>query len=237
MKRSVLFDTETTGLDPATGDRVIEIAALELIDDLPTGQHFHVLIDPERDIPAEATRVHGFSIEDLAGKPKFADVAKGFLDFVGESELIAHNARFDFNFINHELGWAKMPGLPLTRMVDTLEIAKARFPGLPNSLDALCRRFSIDLSARTTHNALLDCRLLAEVYLELMGGRQRGLGFAGGGDGQSAAVRYAPVGARTARRVVATEAERAAHKAFLGKVTDPIWNAPDDDEAAPPVTN
>jgi len=228
MKRSILFDTETTGLDPATGDRIIEIAALELIDDLPTGQHYHVLIDPERDIPAEASRVHGMTNEDLVGKPKFAEVAEGFLAFIGESELIAHNARFDFGFINHELGRCRKPGVPLTRMVDTLEIAKARFPGLPNSLDALCRRFSIDLSERTTHNALLDCRLLAEVYLELMGGRQRGLGFAGGEDGQSFAVRYAPVGPRTPRRVVATEAELAAHAAFLKKVTDPIWTASDE---------
>ncbi|GBQ62978.1 DNA polymerase III subunit epsilon [Ameyamaea chiangmaiensis NBRC 103196] len=231
MKRSILFDTETTGLDPATGDRVIEIAALELISDLPTGRTFHVLIDPERDIPPEASRIHGFTLDDLIGKPKFAEVADDFMAFIGDSELIAHNAAFDFGFINHELGRCGRPGVSTTRMVDTLAIAKERFPGLPNSLDALCRRFGIDLSERTTHNALLDCRLLAEVYLELMGGRQRGLGLADEGDSGMLAVRYPPVAHRTPRHVVPTRTELAAHAAFVGRLTDSVWTRTDDTPA------
>ncbi|AQS87001.1 DNA polymerase III subunit epsilon [Neoasaia chiangmaiensis NBRC 101099] len=223
MKRSILFDTETTGLDPATGDRVIEVAAIELIDDLPTETTFHVMIDPERDIPAEATRVHGFTIEDLQGKPKFAEIADDFLTFIGEDEMIAHNARFDFNFVNAELRACGKPELAMSRMVDTLEMAKKRFPGLPNSLDALCRRYSIDLSARTTHNALLDCKLLAEVYVELMGGRQRGLGLTHqGGKGMTAVYERNP---DRRPRVMAppSEAEVAAHTAFVESLKEPIW--------------
>ncbi|MCQ8277171.1 DNA polymerase III subunit epsilon [Acetobacteraceae bacterium KSS8] len=221
MKRAVLFDTETTGFDPETGDRVIEIAALELIGDLPTGRHYHVLIDPERDVPEEASRVHGYTRADLDGKPKFADVVEEFLDFLGDDPLIAHNAPFDFRFIDAELGRVRRPPLAADRMIDTLEIARARFPGLPNSLDALCRRFSIDLSERTTHNALLDCRLLAEVYVELTGGRQRGLELAmeeGGG----AAV-YTLSGTRQPRFVQPTEDELAAHAAFVAKLKEPVW--------------
>ncbi|WP_029605401.1 DNA polymerase III subunit epsilon [Kozakia baliensis] len=223
MKRSILFDTETTGLDPATGDRVIEIAALELIDDLPTGNNYHVLIDPERDVPAEATRVHGFSREDLLGKPKFAEIAGEFLAFVGEDDLIAHNARFDFGFLNAELAKCGRPALDLARMVDTLEMAKKRYPGLPNSLDALCRRHDIDLSERTTHNALLDCKLLAEVYLELMGGRQRGLGLAMLNQHGGAVVYQ-----RNAQRVPRPMSppppeEKAAHDAFIAELKEPIW--------------
>ncbi|MCQ8241234.1 DNA polymerase III subunit epsilon [Rhizosaccharibacter radicis] len=224
MARSILFDTETTGLDPATGDRVIEIAAIELMSDLPTGRTFHVLIDPERDVPEEASRVHGFTRADLAGKPLFADVAADFLSFIGDAPLIAHNARFDFGFLDTELKRAALPALDRKRMVDTLEIAKERFPGLPNSLDALCRRFSIDLSERTTHNALLDCRLLAQVYLELMGGRQRGLELAAE-QGALAAVSYTLDRTRTPRPVVPTQAELAAHAAFLQRLKEPIWLA------------
>lgn len=223
MKRSILFDTETTGLDPATGDRVIEVAALELVDDLPTGEFYHVLIDPERDIPEEASRIHGIKREDLIGKPKFAAVADGFLAFVGEDPLIAHNARFDFNFMNAELKACQRPILSSTRMVDTLEMAKKRFPGLPNSLDALCRRFDIDLSARTTHNALLDCKLLAEVYLELMGGRQRGLGLVDQRGGSGSAV-YQRDPARKPRVMAPPSPEElAAHEVFVGGLKDPIW--------------
>ncbi len=221
MKRAVLFDTETTGFDPATGDRVIEIAALELIGDLPTGRHYHVLIDPERDVPEEASKVHGYTRADLEGKPKFEAVAAEFLDFIGDDPLIAHNAPFDFRFIDAELKRLQRPALAPERMIDTLEIARARFPGLPNSLDALCRRFAIDLSERTTHNALLDCRLLAEVYVELTGGRQRGLELAmeeGGG----AAV-YTLSGTRQPRFVQPTDDELAAHAAFVAKLKDPVW--------------
>ncbi|MBB2197884.1 MAG: DNA polymerase III subunit epsilon [Gluconacetobacter sp.] len=225
MKRTILFDTETTGLDPKKGDRVIEIAALELIDDLPTGQNFHVLIHPERDIPEEATKVHGFRLADLEGKPRFHEIADAFLAFIGPDAMIAHNARFDFGFLNAELERAGRPVLSLDRMVDTLDIARERYPGLPNSLDALCRRFEIDLSARTTHNALLDCRLLAEVYLELMGGRQRGLGLMmEDGAGGPVAHSYARVTNRTPRPIVPTPEELAAHSRFLEKVKEPIWS-------------
>ncbi|MBO1323836.1 DNA polymerase III subunit epsilon [Acetobacter sp. TBRC 12305] len=224
MKRSILFDTETTGLDPATGDRVIEIAALELVGDLPTGRHFHVLIDPERDVPEEASRVHGFTLADLQGKPKFAEVAADFLEFVGTDPLIAHNARFDFGFMNAELARAGYPTLDMSRMVDTLDMARERFAGMPNSLDALCRRFGIDLSARTTHNALLDCKLLAEVYIELMGGRQHGLGLVAEG-GQAPTVIYDAPLERRMIRIRPTEHELAQHTAFVEKLKDPLWNA------------
>jgi DNA polymerase-3 subunit epsilon len=160
MSRAVLFDTETTGLDPATGDRIIEIAALELMNDLPTGRHFHTLIHPERDIPEDAIRVHGITLARLADAPRFAEIVEQVVEFLGDGQLIAHNAPFDFAFLNAEFALCGLPPLDPARMVDTLALAKARFPGLPNSLDALCRRFNIDLSERTTHNALLDCRLL-----------------------------------------------------------------------------
>ncbi len=222
MIRSVLFDTETTGLDPLNGDRVIEVAALELINDLPTGKHFHVLIDPQRDIPPEASRVHGFTSADLTGKPLFEAVAGPLAEFLGDSKLIAHNAPFDFGFLDMEFGRLGMPSLSRERMIDSLALAKTRFPGMPNSLDALCRRFSIDLSARTTHNALLDCKLLAEVYVELTGGRQRGLSLAAV-DGRAPVAVYLHTGPRTPRLIEPTEAELAAHAAFLSRIKEPIW--------------
>ena len=223
LKRSIVFDTETTGVDPLSGDRVIEIACLELDNDLPTGRHFHALIDPERDIPMEATRVHGFSWSDLKGKPKFIEVADAFMEFIGPSDpLVAHNAPFDFGFIDAELARANLPGLDWSRMIDTYAMARSRFPGMPNSLDALCRRFDIDLSERTTHNAVLDCKLLAEVYVELTGGRQRGLGL----DAESVTARvvdYAPRGPRTPRPMSLSDEEAAAHAAFVGRLKDPLW--------------
>ena len=222
MSRAILFDTETTGLDPATGDRVIEIAALELIDDLPTGQNYHVLIDPERDIPEEAARVHGYTRADLMGKPRFAEIVDRFLGFIGADPLIAHNARFDFGFIDAELRRLDLPPLEPARMIDTLEMARTRFPGLPNSLDSLCRRYAIDLSERTTHNALLDCRLLAQVYLELIGGRQRGLELAVQA-AASARISYTARTARAPRPIVPDDAALAAHAAFVATLKDPIW--------------
>ncbi len=225
MTRAVLFDTETTGLEWVQGHRVIEVAALELVNDLPTGRHFHALIDPERDIPEEVIRVHGITAQHVAGKPRFAALADDLLGFFGEGALIAHNAPFDFGFLNAELVRIGRPALPLTRMIDTLALAKARFPGMPNSLDALCRRFAIDLSARTTHNALLDCRLLAEVYVELTGGRQRGLSLAAAKTPAAVAV-YAHTGPRTPRPIIPSEAELAAHAALLGRLKDPVWLAP-----------
>ncbi len=224
MIRSVLFDTETTGLDPLTGDRMIEVAALELLNDLPTGAYFHALVDPQRDIPADATRVHGITAAQLAGKPLFGDIADALLAFFGDGKLIAHNAPFDFGFINAELARVNRPSLDKARMVDTLVMAKQRFPGMPASLDALCRRFSIDLSARTSHNALLDCKLLAEVYIELTGGRQRGLSLASN-KGPTAITVYTHTGERTPRLIQPSDAELAAHDAFVGKLKEPLWRA------------
>ena len=225
MDRSVLIDTETTGLDPMAGDRVIEIAALELVNDLPTGRHFHALIHPERPISEEVTRIHGLTLEALEGKPTFAEIADDLLEFLGDGKLVAHNAPFDFSFLNAEFSRLGHPALDGERMVDTLLLAKARYPGLPNSLDALCRRFGIDLSERTTHNALLDCKLLAEVYVELTGGRQRGLSLAAEGQAEMPVVAYAAAGARTPRPIVPTETELAAHAAFVARLKGSLWNA------------
>ncbi|MBM3098415.1 MULTISPECIES: DNA polymerase III subunit epsilon [Gluconobacter] len=225
MKRSILFDTETTGFDPDQGDRIIEIAAIELIDDLPTTNYYHVMVHPERDIPAEATKVHGFRIEDLEGAPKFPEIADGFLEFIGDAPMIAHNARFDFKFVNAEL--QKCGRAPLdyaSRAIDTVEMARKKYPGMPASLDALCRRFNIDLSQRGTHNALLDCKLLAEVYVELMGGRQRGLGLAGPSRSRSIAEAGDMLANRTPRKMALPNAEElAAHTAFVDGLKDPVW--------------
>ena len=226
MSRSVLFDTETTGLDPMSGDRVIEIACLELVRELPTGRHFHALIHPDRDIPEETIRIHGIRLEHLLGRPRFHEIAEEMLDFLGDGPLIAHNAPFDFGFVNAELSRVDRQPLRHTRMIDTLALAKARFPGMPNSLDALCRRFGIDTSERTTHNALLDCRLLAEVYVELTGGRQRGLSLATGGAGRGPAVSYQVDAARVPRLIVPDDADLVAHAAFVQRLKDPVWTAP-----------
>jgi len=221
MSRSVLFDTETTGLDPLTGDRVIEIAAIELINDLPTDKKFYALLDPERDIPSDSTRVHGITSLHVEGKPKFADIADDMLAFFADAKLVAHNAPFDFAFLDAELARLKKPALGMERMIDTLALAKARFPGMPNSLDALCRRFEIDLSARTTHNALLDCKLLADVYVELTGGRQRGLILETAQD--LAFAQYERAESRAPRPIIVSEEALAAHAAFVTKLKDPIW--------------
>ena len=224
--RSVLFDTETTGLDPLTGDRVIEVAAIELINELPTRNTFHRLIHPQRDIPPEATRVHGITIDQLANAPKFEAIADDLLAFFGDGQLVAHNAPFDFGFLDAEFARCGRPKLARARMIDTLALAKTRFPGMPNSLDALCRRFGIDLSERSTHNALLDCRLLAEVYVELTGGRQRALLVGDTTEEQAAmpVVEYEAVTSRTPRPIVPSEDEMAAHEAFVAKkIKDAIW--------------
>lgn len=220
--RSVLFDTETTGLNPLTGDRLIEIAGLELINDLPTGVHFHRFVDPERDIPDEATRIHGIAREFLAGKPKFAEIAAELLEFLGDGKLVAHNAAFDFGFLDAEFALLGIPRLERSRMVDTLALAKERFPGMPNSLDALCRRFGIDLSERTTHNALLDCKLLAEVYIELTGGRQRGLTLTLENATMPVTV-YRANGVRQPRFIHPTASELQVHASFINGLKDPLW--------------
>jgi DNA polymerase III subunit epsilon len=229
MTRQIVLDTETTGLDPATGDRVIEIAAIELANLVPTGREWHTLLDPERDVPEESTRVHGFTAEMLRGKPKFAEKAEEMLLFLGDAPIIAHNAPFDFGFLDAELRRAGRRRLDRARMVDSLAIAKKRFLGMPNSLDALCRRLGVDNSMRTSHNALLDVRLLAQVYLELMGGRQPGFVLATGIVAPAAAA-LGGVGAtrreRTPRPIVPGDAALAAHAAFLAKLKDPLWLKP-----------
>ena len=173
--REIVLDTETTGFDPETGDRIVEIGAVELERHMPTGRTYHQYINPERSMPKEAFEVHGLGDDFLRDKPKFGEIGQDFLDFVGDAKLVIHNAAFDMKFLNAELGWMGLPLLPYNQAIDTLDIAKRRFPGSPVSLDALCRRFAIDNSARTLHGALLDSEILAEVYLELIGGRQPGL--------------------------------------------------------------
>ncbi|WP_158801998.1 MULTISPECIES: DNA polymerase III subunit epsilon [unclassified Acidisoma] len=225
MTRSVLFDTETTGLEHGDGHRIIEIAALELFNELPTGRQFHHLIHPERDVPEDSTRIHGITLLHLKEKPIFRIIAEELIAFFGADEmLVAHNAPFDFGFVNAELKRLGMPHLPPHRMVDTLALAKTRFPGMPNSLDALCRRYGIDLSERTSHNALLDCRLLAEVYIELTGGRQRGLSLAVEAAAASVA-RYEMRADRAVRPILVSEEEEARHAAFVAQIKNPIWQA------------
>ena len=170
--REIVWDTETTGFDPIAGDRIVEIGAVELNQHLPTGKVFHQYINPERDMPPGAYEVHGLSIDFLKDFPVFSDIAKDFIDFIGDATLIAHNAKFDMKFINSELKNANLQEVPLNQSLDTLEIARKKFPGAQNSLDALCRRFNIDNSGRQKHGALLDSEILSEVYLELVGGRQ-----------------------------------------------------------------
>jgi DNA polymerase-3 subunit epsilon len=232
MTRQIVLDTETTGLDPATGDRVIEIAAIELSNLMPTGRAFHVLLDPERDVPEESTRVHGFTAEMLRGKPRFAEEAEAFLAFLGDAPVIAHNAAFDFGFLDAELARAGRARLDRARMVDSLAIAKKRFPGMPNSLDALCRRLGVDNSMRTSHNALLDVRLLAQVYLELMGGRQPGLVLATAVAAPAASGLGGGTRQRVPRPILPGEAALAAHAAFLAKLKDALWLKPPFLEAA-----
>lgn len=225
MTRAVLFDTETTGLEPELGHRVIEIAAIELFNGLPTGCQFHTLLDPGRDVPEDATRVHGLTEADLRGKPRFEVIAAELSAFLGDSKLIAHNAPFDYAFLNAEFARIGHDRLQDARMIDTLVLAKTRFPGLPNSLDALCRRFGIDLSARTTHNALLDCRLLAQVYIELTGGRQHGLALVHDRVATQVTV-YTSFGSRTPLRIIPSDPELAAHSAMIAGISGPLWLIP-----------
>ena len=225
--REIVLDTETTGFDPHAGDRIVEIGAVELNNHMPTGRTFHEYINPERDMPPEAFAVHGLGNEFLADKPVFAKIADAFAAFVGDAPLVIHNATFDMTFLNAELGWAGKAQLPLTQAVDTLEIARRKFPGAQNSLDALCRRFEIDNSAREKHGALLDSELLAEVYLELMGGRQPGLVLAGP-QGASSERRGADKQAVEQRAKhlpsLLTPEETSAHEAFISELGDnPVW--------------
>jgi DNA polymerase-3 subunit epsilon len=224
MTRAVLFDTETTGFYPEEGDRVIEIAAIELSNDLPTGETFYALLDPERDIPTDSTRIHGITSAHVYGKPKFADIADDMLKFFGDSPLIAHNAPFDFGFLDAELARLQKPKLARDKMIDTLAIAKQIFPGMPNSLDALCTRYNIDRSERTTHNALLDCKLLADVYVELTGGRQRGLVL--DEDQHFVFAKYEKPPNYEPIRIKLSPEQLAAHAAFITRLKDAIWAQP-----------
>ena len=220
--REIVLDTETTGLNPAAGDRLVEIACLELVNRVPTGNWFQKYINPERDMPEEAFKIHGLSQAFLAGHPVFAAVAEEFLGFIGQSPLVIHNAEFDLRFINAELGLAGRRPLESGRAVDTLAIARRRFPGAQVNLDALCRRFAIDNSARSLHGALLDCELLAEVYLELSGGRQQGLDLAQDRRSDSHSAQRTRQ-RRDPRPHEPTAEERAAHGALMAKLEDPIW--------------
>jgi DNA polymerase-3 subunit epsilon len=226
MLREVILDTETTGLDPATGDRVVEIGAIELLNHLPTGRTFHVYVNPERDMPKEAEAVHGLSAAFLRDKPVFAGIAQDFLDFIGDATLIIHNASFDVAFLNAELAFLRLPALMPERVVDTLHIARQKHPGSANSLDALCRRYGIDNSRRTKHGALLDSELLAEVYLELIGGRQTTLVLEASRVKKTTMVVSAPIDQQRPSPLPPrlTAAEREAHAAFvIGLGENALW--------------
>lgn len=216
--REIVLDTETTGLDPKGGHRIVEIACLELLHHIPTGRSFHRYLDPERDMPEDARAIHGLDTEFLAGQPLFSAIVEELLAFIGPDPLVIHNAEFDLAFLNAELTRLGRPPIGVA-YVDTLALARRRFPGAPASLDALCRRFALDLSEREKHGAEIDCRLLAAVYVELLGGRQPGLDFAL----PEAAAVAASRERRAPRPHAPTAAERAAHEEMLAFLTAPLW--------------
>jgi DNA polymerase-3 subunit epsilon len=227
--REIVFDTETTGFEPSEGHRIVEIGCVELLDHIPTGRSFQAYLHPERPVPIESQRVHGLSDEFLADKPKFAEIAEEFLAFIGDAPLVIHNASFDLKFINSELHRVGKPPLPASRAIDTIDMAKSKIPGARYSLDELCKRFGIDLSVRTKHGALLDAELTAQVYLELIGGRQRKLSL-GPAESAAAAILTEAAAARQRPeplppRISAAETE--AHAAFVAKELgkDAIWIA------------
>jgi DNA polymerase III subunit epsilon len=222
--REIILDTETTGLDPDKGDRVLEIACVEILNDAPTGKTYHVLINPERDVPDEAARVHGHTTQMLKDKPVFAAIAKDFVNFIREDRLVIHNAEFDVRFLNVEFKRLGIAPLAKERVVDTLAMARKKHPGASNSLDALCDRYRIDRSRRVFHGALLDCELLVEVYIELSGGRQKSLGLAAptrSAVGRASTSRRAARPAPLAPRL--TEAELAAHAVHMEKYGDAAY--------------
>ena len=226
MVREIILDTETTGLDPANGDRIVEIGAIELLNHLPTGRTFHVYINPERDMPREAEAVHGLSSKFLSDKPVFSAIAQDFLEFIGDAMLIIHNASFDVAFLNAELAFLGLPSLLPERVVDTLHMARQKHPGSANSLDALCRRYGIDNSRRTKHGALLDSELLAEVYLELIGGRQTALILEASRVKRTTTVAAGPIDLQrpTSLPPRLTAEERQAHAAFVaGLGESALW--------------
>ncbi|HEX8585899.1 MAG TPA: DNA polymerase III subunit epsilon [Allosphingosinicella sp.] len=228
--REIVFDTETTGLSPLTGDRMVEIGCVELVNKVETGRTFHAYFNPRRSMPAGAEAVHGLSDAFLSDKPLFDHLAEDLLDFLGDCPLIAHNASFDFGFLNHELAQCGRPLVCMTRMVDTLAIARTRHPGAKHSLDALCSRYGVDRSVRIKHGALIDAQLLAQCYVELTGGRQIGFSLAdsiiveekveaNAGTGATLAIQI-----RAPRPHAPTEEELVAHAAFLNGIADPIWH-------------
>ena len=227
--REIVFDTETTGLSPAGGDRMVEIGCVEMFNRVETGRTFHSYFNPGRPMPSEAEAVHGLSDRFLSDKPNFHERCEELLDFIGDSPMVAHNAGFDFGFINHELGQCGRPTVCASRMIDTLAIARQKFPGAKHSLDALCTRFGVDRSQRIKHGALLDAQLLAQVYVELTGGRQIGLTLVAElveRDLSAAAAEAAPIAiiVRPARPHAPSADELARHAAFMARIADPIWN-------------
>ncbi len=217
--REIVLDTETTGFEPAEGHRIVEIGCVELVEHLPTGRTYRCYLNPERSVPVDSVRIHGLGDEFLADKPKFSDVVDEFLDFIGDAPLVIHNASFDLKFLNWELHRIGRPLIPYGRAIDTIEVAKSKIPGARYSLDELCKRFAIDLSARTKHGALLDAELTSQVYLELMGGRQRKLSLTAIDRADEAAqdmvrlIRVRPV--PLPARLTALEAE--AHARFVAQ--------------------
>lgn len=221
--REIALDTETTGLDPRAGHRLVELACLELVDHVPSGRSLHKYINPERDMPSEAEAIHGLSTGFLADQPVFADIADEFLDFIAADRLIIHNAEFDIRFLNAELTRLDRPVLSIARAIDTVQLARRKFPGAQVNLDALCRRFGIDLSGREKHGALIDTELLARVYLELIGGRQAKLALDADTRARAAPrASTAPV-VRTPRAHAPSAAEEANHAALLDRLEAPIW--------------
>ena len=224
--REIVFDTETTGLNPAGGDRIVEIGCIEMINRVETGRHFHAYFNPERPMPFGAEAVHGLSDIFLSDKPRFAELVEDLLSFLEDAPLIAHNASFDFSFLNYELSLCGRAMICGTRMVDTLAMARTRHPGAKHSLDALCMRFGVDRSQRIKHGALLDAQLLAQVYVELTGGRQIGLGLVAETDDADIAPAAGAVTVREPRpprphRAAIEELER--HRAFIAKLANPLW--------------
>ena len=226
--REIVFDTETTGLSPAAGDRMVEIGCIEMVGRVETGRHFHCYFNPDRAMPSEAEAVHGLSDIFLSDKPRFSDKAAELLEFIGESPLVAHNASFDFGFLNNELERCGNPAICMSRMVDTLALARTRHPGAKHSLDALCTRYGVDRSQRVKHGALLDAQLLAQVYIELTGGRQIGLSLVSETTEDASAPLMPVVPARNnirePRPHSATPDECARHRAFLAKIANPLWD-------------
>ncbi len=241
--REIVFDTETTGLNPATGDRMVEIGCVELINRVETGKTFHAYFNPERAMAPEAQAIHGLSDIFLSDKPLFEDVVEDLLDFIDDSPLVAHNARFDFSFLNHELSECGRLHVSESRMIDTLGLARVRHPGAKHSLDALCTRYGIDRSHRIRHGALLDAELLAQVYIELTGGRQIGLGLAPTSDetgfvndSRGSTRLAASTIHRPARAHSASPDELERHAAFLKKLVNPLWLDVPETPAIPPLT-